>query len=76
MRANYNETFAGVQVQNNAVYLGTGISSSGMYLRSFKKNVANADNWLVTAQTGKGMSFHAKALLVQSLEKGVDCYGG
>ena len=64
--ARFNSYSQGM-VGKNGIYWGTDIYSSFPCLKLVKKNVTDAENWLITAETGGGKSFFVKGLLMQLL---------
>ena len=55
------------KVGKRGVYWGTDIFSGFPVFKEVKKNVVDAENLLITAETGGGKSFFVKGLLIQFL---------
>ena len=54
----------------SGMYFGTDIYSGFPVLKRVKAGAADAENWLITAETGGGKSFYIKFLLLQLLAAG------
>lgn len=62
-------TYSQGTVGKNGLYWGTDIYSGFPCLKPVKKTSEDAENWLITAETGGGKSFFVKCLLLQLLAK-------
>lgn len=62
------------KVGSGSFYMGTDIHSESPVLKEFKRTSQDAENFLVTAETGGGKSFYVKVLSLQFLAN--DLYNG
>ena len=62
-------TYAQGTIGKSGLYWGTDIYSCFPCLKPVKRTTEDAENWLVTAETGGGKSYFVKGLLVQLLSK-------
>lgn len=62
-------TYSQGTVGKYGLYWGTDIYSGFPCLKPVKKTSEDAENWLITAETGGGKSFFVKCLLLQLLAK-------
>lgn len=67
-------TYAQGMIGRDGIYWGTDIFSCFPCLKPVKRTSEDAENWLITAETGGGKSFFVKGLLVQLLAK--DTFNG
>lgn len=67
--ARHNTYTQGI-VGAKGVYVGTDIYSNFPVLKQFKENATDAENMLITAETGGGKSFMIKIILLQLLALG------
>ena len=66
--ARFNTYSQGI-IGKKGIYWGTDIYSTFPCLKPVKKTTEDAENWLITAETGGGKSYFVKGLLVQLLAK-------
>lgn len=62
-------TYSQGTVGKSGLYWGTDIYSGFPCLKPVKKTTEDAENWLITAETGGGKSYFVKCLLLQLLAK-------
>lgn len=63
-------TYSQGTLGSGGVIFGTDIYSHYLVLKYVKQRITDAENWLITAETGGGKSYYIKALILQLLAQG------